>query len=385
MSNEKVNELIPYLILEEYLKKEYLEDIKKIDEFLNYISSYFDVKKKDIKVSRTYNGTIMFDIPAKDRNFYKICFTFDGKIENNLMVVSDITYNSTTWEGRRGDIKTLMFKNSKKTREFLKYFSTEFKYTKDSLLIFPHLPATLKTSNSKYLLEIESIYLDHISIYLLDKNGNRLFGKNINANDEEEFLIKNKTIKEKYSKEEFIKLLLSLNINISLFPKNEIKKMNQFYIDNIHNSNKIKEEKLNECNQKQTTRVKLAYQMLKEIAELLTDTRIDMNFDKIKIDNLREILFKNSGNPTEKGYIEFNNFFRNNQLLRMIDLSNLDLTNVDITHMDFSGTNVKINPQTIYNQDMTGVIIPNNNEIKIRENFNDIPTMTENCSSKAKK
>ena len=38
-------------------------------------------------------------------------------------------------------------------------------------------------------------------------------------------------------------------------------------------------------------------------------------------------------------------------ILRMIDLSTIDLTNVDIRNMDFSGTNIQINPQTIYNKE----------------------------------
>lgn len=42
-------------------------------------------------------------------------------------------------------------------------------------------------------------------------------------------------------------------------------------------------------------------------------------------------------------------------ILRMIDLSAIDLTNADIRNMDFSGTNIQINPQTIYNKDMTNV------------------------------
>ena len=39
----------------------------------------------------------------------------------------------------------------------------------------------------------------------------------------------------------------------------------------------------------------------------------------------------------------------------MLDLSTLDLTNVDIRGIDFSGTNVHIDPQKIYNKDMSYV------------------------------
>lgn len=55
------------------------------------------------------------------------------------------------------------------------------------------------------------------------------------------------------------------------------------------------------------------------------------------------------------GYIEFEEFFKNNMVLRMLDLSKLDLTNVDIRGMDFSGTNIHIDPQKVYNNDLSYV------------------------------
>ena len=99
----------------------------------------------------------------------------------------------------------------------------------------------------------------------------------------------------------------------------------------------------------------LAYQKFKEITELLNDTKMDLNFDRVKIDNLRSVIFKNGGRPNNMGYIEFEDFFKNNMILRMLDLKDLDLTNVDIRNIDFSGTNIHIKPQVVYNKDMTGV------------------------------
>lgn len=115
------------------------------------------------------------------------------------------------------------------------------------------------------------------------------------------------------------------------------------------------EDKKEEIKKAELEKLILAKQKIKEAAELLNSPQDKVNFDRIKVDNLRSFIFKNNGNPTEKGYIEFDDFFRDNAILRIIDLSKLELDNVNITNMDFSGTNIHIDPQAIYNKDMTGV------------------------------
>ena len=153
------------------------------------------------------------------------------------------------------------------------------------------------------------------------------------------------------------------------FNKSEIKKYLDTYLirdltqtpsfDKKHEMTPIEKEEIKEnledVRKKQMERLLLAKQKLKEAAELFNDLDSKTSFDKIKIDNLRQLIFKNNGQVGENGFIEFDDFFRDNELLRIIDLSDLDLENVDITNMDFSGTNIHIDPQTIYNKDMTGV------------------------------
>ncbi len=99
----------------------------------------------------------------------------------------------------------------------------------------------------------------------------------------------------------------------------------------------------------------LAYEYFKKVIELLNSTKMEIGFERIKVDNIEKIIFKNNGLPNKNGYIEFEEFFENNLVLRMLDLSNVDLTNVNIIGLDFSGTNIHIDPQTIYNKDMTDV------------------------------
>ena len=88
----------------------------------------------------------------------------------------------------------------------------------------------------------------------------------------------------------------------------------------------------------QTKRIMDAYQKFKEATELLNSLKMeDITIDKIHMDDLDTM------------------FFKNNTLLRMLDLSSLDFTNVDIRGVDLSGTNANIHPQLIYNKDMSNV------------------------------
>ena len=115
------------------------------------------------------------------------------------------------------------------------------------------------------------------------------------------------------------------------------------------------EEKQEEIKKEQKEKLMLAQKKLKEVADLLNTPQQSLKIDKIKIDNLKSLVFKNNGEQNDHGFIEFDDFFKDNSILRLIDLSDLELDNVDITNMDFSGTNIHIDPQTIYNKDMTGV------------------------------
>lgn len=141
----------------------------------------------------------------------------------------------------------------------------------------------------------------------------------------------------KLSEEDICKILLSLRLDILKFSNDEQEKIGQFYLSSIGQLENDEEAKLKEFRELQINRIMLAYTKFKEIAELLNDTKMDLKFDRVKISDLEKIIFKN------------------NMLLRMLDLSQLDLTNVNITNMDFSGTNIHINPQIIYNKDMTNV------------------------------
>lgn len=369
MSIESADQLIPYLVLERYLKKKYLQDIKEIDEFIKYISSYFDVEIEDVEKYISMQNfipeiqKIVFKIPQKNRNYYEIIFMSNGKIENKLFVYKE--FNS--WKSEGKDIKSLIFEKSKKTQEFFDYFVNQYKSYRNAP---KGIHERLQTNNNDFLLDIDTHRLDCMLIVLRDKN-NELYSKKITATEEIQTFENNKEGK-KYTEEEIAEILISLKIDISMFPEEEREEITQLYIASLGNFAKEKEDKLKEFRKLQIERIMLAYQKFKEIAELLNDTKMDLKFDKVKIDNLSSIIFKDNGNPTEKGFVEFEDFFRGNMILRMLDLSDLDLTNVNITHMDFSGTNIHINPQIIYNKDMSGVNALDVHFSPFTDNFDDV-------------
>lgn len=146
-----------------------------------------------------------------------------------------------------------------------------------------------------------------------------------------------------------------LKVDISSFSKElqeEIK-----YFENYHRL-KLEESKDQETarlQKLQAERLMEAYKKFKEAAEMLVNLQMDVKLEKIKLDNLESIFFKNNGQPDALGAKVIDDMFKNNMLLRMLDLSTIDLTDVDIRNMDFSGTNIHIDPQTVYNKDMTNV------------------------------
>lgn len=171
-----------------------------------------------------------------------------------------------------------------------------------------------------------------------------------------EIYFENDKVKDILNETDIGNIYISLTVDTSYFAPELQEEFKQAYFANSAGLEEEKQKEINELKQKQIERIKEAYKLFKELAEILNNSKLDdLNLEKIKLDDIEKIFFKNNGLPNENGYIEISEFFRNNMILRMIDLSTIDLTNVDIRNMDFSGTNIQINPQTIYNKDMTNV------------------------------
>lgn len=359
MNEYKGDQFVPYFILEKYFENKYLLFIKNKSKFIDYTASYFGIKQTEIRfftrfewINDQHIKYIHMEIYLKNGNFYEIKFFKNGTITIELNLLISSSSYSKTWRPTGADLKSFTFANSSKTKKFLNFY-----WNHKELELDMFYPEKLKTNNNKILLYYK-ICSDNI-IFRLDDNtfedNRNIYRKYIDAKGVKQAFAKSNKDDNKYSEEDIGKMLIQLKVDISSLSEKEQEEIKQLYISTIGELEKEEEDRLREFRKIQINRIMLAYQKFKEIAELLNDTKMDLKFDKIKINNLENIIFKNNGNPTENGYIEFDDFFKNNMLLRMLDLSQLDLTNVNITNMDFSGTNIHIDPQIIYNKDMTGV------------------------------
>lgn len=359
MNEYKGDQFVPYFILEKYFENKYLPFIKNKSGFIDYTASYFGIKENKIKffsefdwINDQYIKYIYMEIYLKNGNFYEIKFLENGNITINLNFLTSSSSYSKTWSPTGADLKSFIFVNLSKTKKFLNFYWNHKELELDMLC-----PKKLKTNKGELLFYYQ-ICSDCIIFSLNDNNfedNRNIYRKYIDAKGAKQTFAKSNEDDNKYSEEDIGKMLIQLKVDISSFSEKEQEEIKQLYISKIGELEKEEEDRLREFREIQINRIMLAYQKFKEIAELLNDTKMDLKFDKIKINNLENIIFKNNGNPTEIGYIEFDDFFKNNMLLRMLDLSQLDLTNVNITNMDFSGTNIHIDPQIIYNKDMTNV------------------------------
>ena len=171
------------------------------------------------------------------------------------------------------------------------------------------------------------------------------------------------------TKEEWESIYPDLRVDISSFPESFQELVRNH--ENLLNESDLKktlenEEKLKLEKEKQAK----AYRLLKQAIVLLQDTSRVVPMDKMRVPNLEEIIFE----PREKKEepIRFVDYFKNNKILRMIDLSLLDLTDVDIRGMDFSNTNIHIDPQKIWQKDMSDVNCTNVKFSPFRDSFDDV-------------
>ena len=102
----------------------------------------------------------------------------------------------------------------------------------------------------------------------------------------------------------------------------------------------------------QIKQIKFLYTKMKDLLnDSFTCNLNVLNFEKLKLNNINQVIFRQS----LFGGIEFDDVFKNNIILRMLDLSQVKLDYINIHGMDFSGTNIHINPQVIYRKDMSFV------------------------------
>jgi len=166
---------------------------------------------------------------------------------------------------------------------------------------------------------------------------------------------RNDMCKQFLNESQIANLYSNIEVDVSGFSQElqeEMMKYENYYKLQLQNN---QSEEIEKVKRLQMQRVLECYKQFKEAVTSLNNLKMDIDIEKIKLDDINNIFFKNNGLPNENGYIEIADLFKDNMVLRMIDLSIIDLTNVDIRGMDFSGTNIHINPQNVYNKDMTCV------------------------------
>lgn len=190
---------------------------------------------------------------------------------------------------------------------------------------------------------------------LLDPNRDELWYFRDFISNERKMEITDESLKGIINEPKMWQIYCGLKIDISKFGKDLQEEFKSYEKSGLLAMNELKTNEEEGFRKLQTDRVMKAYQLFKQIAELLNNAETDLDVEKLKIKGLEKIIFKNNGHPTQNGYIEFEDFFRDNTVLRMLDLHSISLKDVFIRGMDFSGTNIHFNPQEIYNRDMTDV------------------------------
>lgn len=370
------DDYVPLLVVEEYLKDKicaFNKELERYKEHLNRITGY-DIKLEiygsimSIKFDAgllSYPNSICCNIGKSYKDF-KECFRLA--------------------DGDKTDKVVKILENDKRTKEFINETLTFRKFI-DSL----HLGIK---SNLGLFVNFNLLDLKTLKVLISDRNYDTLYAMDFDdrelpdifykdnssvfygalyrqnrgteedelnfyyykdSNNERKIHFENEEVKGLINEELLGKIYTSMLIDISSFDKVLQEEIRQAYVSKRLLLKEKQEEEMKTLKNMQIDRIMKAYKLIKEAVELLNNSQTDIVFDRIKIDNLMSVLFKNSGKPNSRGFIEFEDLFKNNMILRMLDLSGLSLDNVDIRGMDFSYCNVHIDPQIIYNKDMSYV------------------------------
>jgi len=370
---------VSLIAVEEVLKKKQLELQEKLREFERYVSIILNNKctvKIDLGYTfliRIYYNNALFSKSDEPNNCYSISVYGEEWSFFNPQKPSDTSHHN---------INCRMLDNDKRVNDFLNYcIAWNKKYTlgeKLSLLTNLGLYVDFNYEANYYKMNISDsmnefahrnlpngFVISRPTMFGIDWRGVQLNEDDLTINfyyfkdmlnNQRELKFKNDETKDIINETILADIYSKIKVDVSSFPKelqDEMKTFETYYRLKLHERADSEKTSLKVM---QTKRIMEAYQMFKKATELLNNLKMeDISLDKIHMDDLENIFFKNNGRQNEQGYIEINEMFKDNMLLRMLDLSGIDFTNVDIRGMDFSGTNANIHPQLIYNKDMTNV------------------------------
>ncbi len=335
---------VSILVVEEFLKRKCQEYKDKTEAYVNHLSRLLNkklvIKNRYVEASLPLEF-ISFSLVHLEHIIHYVII--DGKNEDKAV----------TWQRKDEFGNIVRYENdildndleTKKYQEFLKDFTSHYGGIPTNLGLDVFFTSVDDDKdNYHFVTTVNDSEACHECCFSCKKKKGVI---SISYNDE--------SVKD-FLNEELIGIMYAaLKVDITCFPKKWQQEIKNMDIAVRLGLEKEKEKQIDEFRKIQIDRIMKAYQLIKEAMVLLNNAKMDLNFERLKVDNIREIIFKNQGLPNSEGYIEFEDFFKNSMILRMLDLSELDLTNVDIRGIDFSGTNIHINPQTIYNRDMSYV------------------------------
>ena len=370
---------VSLIAVEEVLKKKQLELQEKLRNFERYVSAILNNKctvKLNYNTIEVYCNDALFSKTDKPTKCYQISiyseFNSNWSCFNAEKVIGSETINSNC----------KMLNKDKRVNDFIDYFRIwNKKYS---------LGEKLSLLTNLELLYVDFNYEANYYKMVISDSNNRLYHDNLPRdfiiyrpvlgvhffpnilngdeytmnfyyfkdvlNNQRELKFNNDDTKEILNEGILADIYSKIKVDISRFPnelQEEMRAFETYYKLKLHERADSEKTSLKVM---QTKRIMEAYQMFKKATELLNNLKMeDITLDKIHMDDLESIFFKNNGRVNQQGYIEINDMFKDNMLLRMLDLSEIDFTNVDIRGMDFSGTNANIHPQLIYNKDMTNV------------------------------
>lgn len=344
---------VSLIIVEDLLKRKNQEFLDKTKEYIDYLG-----RKLKIKIYKFNLGQLLYISGTdKKRNDHNIkIFLRTRTIEWQMNNVFDKWLNTEAIE------------NDTRTKEYLDYahnFMNNYFISKSyinsnlslSVLIeFDFKRLKIFVSDDEKVGEsCPSLFSDDWSKQIKAIIERNFYYYKESLSTKREIVFNNEEVKTFLNEEIIGKIYAALKIDISAFPRKLQEEIRQAEISLKAELSEKENAEMLATKELQVERIMKAYALIKEATELLSLAKSDIGMEKIKLDNINSILFKNNGVPNSLGYIEFEEFFKNNMVLRMLDLSKLDLTNVDIRGMDFSGTNIHIDPQKIYNKDMSYV------------------------------
>lgn len=349
LRNKKVSEeIFPGLFGVEKEKDKYLYSYSWYDYYIDYMGRKVKPLKKSLNTSREYSCGISRTSFGKEKKYFFNDLTreYEPLVFDPLVFEYEYEYGPhDEFTGQMAihmenqyyklfigdDKRVFLYRKAFGTYEELAYNKTD----KQSGVSEKDVIA-LDINFDKDIMKINDTYYYMTPFDVIDISGmmkNKRWSRSIRITP----------VKEKIMSYDFFKTNMKKNKDFwDLLVKeiNELKRKK--YIEDLENAQRIKEQE----------ELLIKTQRAKELLQTISDAMKELKelgalpiVGRIKVDE--DLLFIRIGD-----HLEFNPIFI--KYLSLIDLSSLYFVkNLKVSGIDFSGTNAYINPQVVYNNDMS--------------------------------